>query len=117
MSNPIYKEDLFNLVNSFRQASQPGTVEDGQLIRIVYDKIAGPDSRSEKAKVVAKEEAKRAKDIGMPLNSYTGRVSRVWTSKDGDLILNMFVLLERKGKYRSFNLTCGAVSDIESLEA
>jgi hypothetical protein len=42
-------------------------------------------------------------------------VSRVWTSKAGDLILNVYVELERDHTYRSFNVDKGKIKHLVVL--
>ena len=93
-----------------KQASEPGKVEDGTRVHIRYERMAGG-----KVTARAKAEAERAKELELPLDSYTGRVSRVWTSNAGDLILNMFVELERDHAYRSFNVDKGKIKNIVVL--
>ena len=93
-----------------KQASNPGTVEDGTRVHIRYARMPG-------AKVTAKgkSDAERATELGLPLDAYTGRISRVWTSKAGDMILNMYVELERDHAYRSFNIDKGTIKNIVVL--
>lgn len=114
----MYIEDIIATLKTLRQATNPGKPdgENGQLISIQYSPIAGPDTRSAAAKAKSAAEALRAKELGLPLNTYTGRVSRVWEAANGDTILNMYVLLERAGKYRSFNVNAGAITAITVLE-
>lgn len=59
--------------------------------------------------------AKRAADLGLPRDRYTGRVERLWKSAAGDMILTMFVELERDHLYRSLNLDKGTVFKIVVL--
>jgi hypothetical protein len=97
-------------LNEVKQASDPGKVEDGTRVHIRYQRMPGA-----KVTARAKAEAERAKELELPMDSYTGRVSRVWTSKAGDLILNMFVELERDHQYRSFNVDKGVIKNIVVL--
>lgn len=90
-----------------RQASNPGKTEDGTRIHVRYERMPG-------AKVTARaaSEAERAKELDLPLDSYTGRVSRIYTSAAGDTILSMYVELERDHTYRSFNINKGKIKNI-----
>ena len=96
--------DVKAMLAGVRPASEPGKVEDGTRIHVRYTRMVG-------AKVTdrAKAEADRAKVLGLPLDTYTGRVSRVWTSKAGDTILSLFVELERDHTWRSFNIDHGTI--------
>ncbi len=93
-----------------RQASDPGRVEDGTRVHIRYEKMPG-------ARVTSKavEEAQRASELGLPPDTYTGRVSRMWTSGAGHLILNVFVELQRDHRYRRFNVDRGTIRHIVVL--
>jgi len=93
-----------------RQASDPGKVEDGTRVHIRYERMAGA-----KVSNRAKVEAERAKELGLPLDTYTGRVSRVWESKAGDTIVNLYVELERDHTWRSFNVDKGKIKNIVVL--
>jgi hypothetical protein len=85
-----------------RQASIPGTVEDGTRIHVHYKSFG-------KASASAIEQAKRATELGLPADRYTGRVSRIWRGANGDLLLNVYVELERDHQYRTFNMDKGTV--------
>jgi len=104
-------EEVKKILETLRQASDPGKVEDGRRINLRYDRIPGA-----KISARAKAEAERAKELGLPPNSYTGRVSRIWESSSGDMILNMYVELERENSYRSFNVEKGLITSITLLE-
>jgi hypothetical protein len=100
--------DLMEQVKTLRGASTPGRVEDGTRIHIHYTAFGVPTAKAVKA-------AQRAADLGLPRDRYTGRVSRVWTSKAGDTILTMWVELERDHQYRSFNLNKGTLHSLVVL--
>jgi len=103
-------KEILEVIGKLKDASEPGKVEDGTRIHVRYEKKA--DSKvSERAK----EEAKRASELGLPSNAYTGRVSRVWEAKDGSIMLNMYVELERDHTYRSFNINKGKILHITIL--
>ncbi len=90
-----------------RQASEPGKKEDGTRIHVRYERIPGA-----KVTAKAKAEAERAKELDLPSDSYTGRVSRIFTSAAGDTILSMYVELERDHTWRSLNVDKGKVKNI-----
>ena len=103
-------EHIKETLAEVRQASDPGKTEDGTRIHIRYTRIPGA-----KVTAAAKADAERAKELDLPMDSYTGRVSRIFTSNAGDLILNMYVELERDHTYRSFNIDKGKVTNIVVL--
>lgn len=100
-------ETIKEVMAEVRQASKPGKVEDGTRVHIRYTRMAGANVTAR-----AEAEAERAKELEFPMDSYTGRVSRVWESASGDLILNMYVELERDHTYRSFNIDKGKIKNI-----
>lgn len=55
----------------------------------------------------AKEESRRAEDLGLPKDRYTGRVVKIWETKSGDKCMTMIVELERDKKFRTFNFNKG----------
>lgn len=79
-------------------------VENGSRIHLHYKKIPGAPVTAQ-----AVADAKRADELGLPKDRYTGRVSRVWASKAGDTMLTMLVELERDHQYRCFNIDKGEV--------
>ena len=83
-----------------KQASRPGKREDGTRVHIHYGAFRPPTPE-------AAEESRRAAQLGLDRDRYTGRVSKVWKAKDGNLIIRLWVELERKHKYRSLNVTKG----------
>ena len=99
---PLGLVDLAVILSQVRPASHPGRVEDGTRVHVHYGAF-GP--RTDEAKT----EALRAAELELPLDRYTGRVSRVWKSKDGSLCIRLYVELERKQKYRTLNVTKGSV--------
>lgn len=84
------------------QASDPGKVEDGTRVHVHYKAFGEP-------KPAAVVQAKRAEDLGLPRDRYTGRVSRVWRAKDGDRLVTLWVELERDHQYRTLNIDRGHV--------
>jgi hypothetical protein len=99
---PMTKNQVKIVLRRVRQASIPGTVEDGTRIHVHY-KSFGKTSQA------AIDQAKRAQELGLPSDRYTGRISRIWTSNAGDLLVNVYVELERDHQYRTFNMDKGTV--------
>ena len=99
---PLTKNQVKIILRRVRQSSIPGTVEDGTRIHIHY-KSFGKTSKT------AIEQAKRAQELGLPMDRYTGRISRVWHGSTGDLLVNVFVELERDHQYRTLNMDKGTV--------
>jgi hypothetical protein len=60
-------------------------------------------------------EAKRAEELGLPRDHYTGRLVRVWEDGKGDLLVCVHVELERPGVYRTFNINRGEVLKVVVL--
>ena len=79
-------------------------VENGTRVHIQYKRIPGAAVTAQ-----AQTSAKRAEELGLPSDRYTGRVSRVWQSKAGDTLLTVFVELERDHEYRCFNVDKGDI--------
>ena len=96
------KPEILAKIAGLRSASDSGKVEDGTRIHVHYKSFGTPTP-------VAIVLAKRAEALGLAKDRYTGRVSRIWTSGAGDLMLTMFVELERDHQYRTFNLNKGKV--------
>jgi hypothetical protein len=94
------KQEILDMLPKLRQASEPGKVEDGTRVHLQYHAANEATSK-------AVEQAKRAEELGLPKDRYTGRVSRVWKSASGDQMLTVYVELERDHQWRSFNLNCG----------
>ena len=99
---PLTRNQVKMVLRRVRQASIPGTVEDGTRIHVHYKSFG-------KASASAIAQAQRAKDLGLPTDRYTGRVSRIWRGSNGDLLLNVYVELERDHQYRTFNMDKGTV--------
>ena len=97
---PMTRNQVKMILRRVRQASIPGTVEDGTRIHVHYKSFG-------KASQTAVEQAKRAAELGLPSDRYTGRVSRIWRGSNGDLLLNVYVELERDHQYRTFNIDKG----------
>ena len=102
VDEPLTKNQVKIVLLRVRQASIPGTVEDGTRIHVHYKSFG-------KASSSAIEQAKRAADLGLPSDRYTGRISRIWRSNAGDLLVNVYVELERDHQYRTFNMDKGTV--------
>ena len=90
-------------------ASVPGKTKDGALVHLRYRAFRPATERQV-------GEAKIAKDMGQPLDQYTGRLDRVWKSKAGHTIITMFVILQRKMRYRAFNVDQGQLFDLRVRE-
>ena len=99
---PMTKNQVKMVLRRVRQASIPGTVEDGTRIHVHYKSFG-------KVSKAAVEQAQRAEDLGLPRDRYTGRISRIWHSGAGDLLVNVYVELERDHQYRTFNMDKGTV--------
>jgi len=95
-------------LGGMRQATIPGTSHDGTRIHIQYKAFREPTDK-------AKTEATRATELGLPTDHYTGRVDKIYESKSGDMILTMYVELERDHTFRSFNIDKGQVFQIVVL--
>jgi hypothetical protein len=95
------------VIAGLRGTSAQG-VEDGTRIHLHYSSFGEPTTS-------AKKDASRAAELGLQRDRYTGRVSRIWTSRAGDKMLTAFVELERDHKYRTFNLDKGTVHKIVVL--
>jgi hypothetical protein len=88
-------------------ASRKG-LEDGTRVHIHYSAFGQPTAE-------AISHAERASDLGLPRDRYTGRISRVWRSKGNDLLVTLWVELERDHLYRTLNITKGSVHKIVVL--
>jgi len=99
---PLSPVDLAVVLAQVRQASRPGRREDGTRVHVHYRAFGVPTVR-------AKEEAKRAAELGLDRDRYTGRVSKVWKAEDGSLCIRLWVELERKHRYRTLNATKGQI--------
>ena len=100
IEQPMTMPEIAVMLAKVRQASRPGRKEDGTRVHIHYGAFMPPAPE-------AVEEARRAAELGLDRDRYTGRVSKVWKAKDGNLIIRLWVELERKHKYRSLNATRG----------
>ena len=101
--------EALEILENLRQSTAPGKSEDGSRIHIHYTSFGEPSEKS-------KEESKRADELGLPRDRYTGKIDRVWRSQSEDNMLTMLVELERERKYRSFNLDKGEIHRIEVLD-
>ena len=97
---PMSVQEVEQILATVRGASRPGKVEDGSRVHVHYEAFG-------KASAEAIVHAKRADELGLPKDRYTGRVSRVWRSKSNDLLVNLFVELERDHMYRTLNASRG----------
>ena len=102
--------EITGLLANVRPATDTtvGRVEDGTRVHVQYKAFGTPTAQ-------AIAEAQRANDLGLALDRYTGRVSRIWKSKAGDTILTLYVELERDHTYRSLNLNKGTVQKLVVL--
>ena len=101
--------EVVRIIEGLRPASKPGKTEDGARVHVWYKSFGTPSKQ-------AIEDAKRAAELGLPRDRYTGRVSRVWKSQTGDLLLTLYVELERDKRYRTLNVKKGSVNNIVVLE-
>ncbi len=101
---PLSQTDIAVTLAQIRPAAKSGkkSSENGTRVHIHYEAIGEQTEKD-------RQEALRAVELGLPPDRYTGRVSRVWKSKAGDLIVTLFVELERNHLWRSFNMTKGKV--------
>jgi len=99
LEQPMTMPEVAVMLTKVRQASKPG-VEDGTRVHIHYGAFTRPTPEAE-------QDALRAAELGLDRDRYTGRVSKVWRAQNGDLIIRLWVELERKHKYRSLNVTKG----------
>ena len=109
LEQPMTMAEVAVMLTKVRQASRPGRHEDGTRVHIHYGAFRQPTPE-------AVEDADRAKQLGLDRDRYTGTVSRVWKAKDGNLIIRLWVELERKHKYRSLNVTKGKLYKFVILE-
>ena len=101
------ESEVVQILQNVHGASRKG-IEDGTRIHAHYTAFGLPTE-------VAVKCAARASELGLPRDRYTGRVSRVWHSKSNDLLLTMWVELERDHMYRTLNLTRGTVHKLVVL--
>ena len=94
------KRDVIAMLPKLRPASEPGKKEDGTRVHLQYH-------AADEATPKAVEQAKRADELGLPKDRYTGRVSRIWKTVTNDQMLTVYVELERDHQWRSFNLDRG----------
>jgi hypothetical protein len=85
-----------------RGASGTKGIEDGTRVHIHYKAFGIPTPQAVMC-------AARAEELGLSRDRYTGRVHRVWKSKDGDQCISLWVELERDHMYRTLNLVKGEV--------
>lgn len=75
---------------------------DGTRVHLHYTAFGKPTLK-------AIQNASRAAELGLPRDRYTGRISKVWKSREGDQLITMMVELERDHMFRTFNLDKGKV--------
>lgn len=110
MKNKVMKvSEVEKVLAGCKQASQAGA-NDGTRIHVHYTAM-----RKSPVTSTANQEAKRAKELGLDRDRFTGRVNRVWKAKDGSTILGVFVELERDHKYRSLNVSNGQIHNLVVL--
>lgn len=109
LEQPMTITEVAVMLTKVRQASRPGKMENGTRVHIHYGAFRQPTPE-------AAEDARRAAELGLDRDRYTGRISKVWKAKNGDLIIRLWVELERKHKYRSLNVTKGRLYRFEILE-
>jgi len=108
MNKKMSIKKIKSLLKSVRGASVPGKTNDGDRIHIRYKAFRPPTA-------LAFEEAKEAENLELPLDAYTGKLDKIYTSKTGDMIIVMYVELERDFKYRSFNVNKGEIKHLKVL--
>ena len=94
-------QELEQIVQNVHGTTAKG-VEDGTRVHIHYKAFG-------KATPAAIQAAQRAAELGLPRDRYTGKISKVWRSKGNDLLVTLWVELERDHVYRTLNLTNGEV--------
>jgi hypothetical protein len=102
------KPEILTVLAGLKQASEPGKKEDGTRVHVQYRSFGKPTP-------AAIELAKRAEELGLTKDRYTGRVSRIWKSGAGDRMLTVLVELERDHQFRTFNLDKGEVLQLVVL--
>jgi hypothetical protein len=100
-AQPMSFQEIQDVLKGVHGASMP-KLEDGTRVHIQYESFG-------KATPASIQYAKRAEELGLSRDRYTGRVHSVWVSGAGNLCLTMWVELERDHMYRTFNLVQGKV--------
>ena len=62
-----------------------------------------------------KKLGKVADELGVPRNQFTGRISKIWNSKAGDLLITAYIEVERDHQYRTFNANKGTFRQFEVI--
>jgi hypothetical protein len=101
-------QDIQSRLSQITSATEPRLTENGTRVHVHYTAFREPTKG-------ARVESSRARELGLPTDRYTGRVSSVWKSRAGDQMLTMLVELERDHKFRTFNLDKGDVHNIVIL--
>lgn len=118
MSEPMRmtKAEVEAMVRGLKQSTEPSKALDGARVHVFYNAMPSKRPVTDRAK----EEAKRAEVLGIERQRFTGVVSKVFTSKTGDLCLCVRVELERVSNdgrpcFRTLNITKGDVVAIAVL--
>jgi len=99
MNNVLEEKEVESILGNVMGASHK-YLEDGTRVHVHYTSFGKPTQ-------LAISKAKRAEELELPKDRYTGRVHRVWRSKANDLLLTLWVELERDHEYRTLNATRG----------
>jgi hypothetical protein len=100
-------QETEQILQTVHGASRKG-MEDGTRVHVHYTAFGTPSGE-------AVQHAQRANDLGLPRDRYTGRVSKVWRSNSGDLLLTLWVELERDHMYRTLNISKGTIRNVVIL--
>ena len=94
-------QEIDEVLTTVKGESDKGK-NDGSRVHVHYKSFGEPTD-------AAKIAAKRASELGLPRNRYTGRVVSVWNSGAGDKCMTLFVELERDHQFRTLNFNKGEV--------
>lgn len=109
LEDDLTPDKVREVVVHMRERSAKGH-EDGTRIHLRYQRMQGIERTAQD-----RMDAQRAVQLGLPLNTYTGRVSRIFYNQKNELCLMLYVELERDHKYRHFNLDKGTVKKLVVL--
>lgn len=93
---------------TLKQSSVPGKSLNGSELIIKYTAFRKPTER-------ALREAQAAKEANLDLNTYSGKLDRIFTNKQGELIITLVVKERLSGgsyAFRSFNLKKGELKEL-----
>lgn len=102
--SPLTRDQVLVYLANLRPATVPGRSNDGSRIHLHYRAIPGRKLTDQEI-----EEARRADELGLNRDRFTGRYDHAYISVTGDLVVVMLVELERDHKFRSFNVDRGKV--------